>query len=467
MLMERAVDFGLNLFVCFLTQCFCATASGITRSPISYHCAYLLNLIIMFFEIALVYLIRVYFGSEGIRENEFMQKWVCSMGVCEIIFVYKIVAAIITYHLCIILTVHICGLNRSGFALAVYDSYWGMKTGFKAILVGFYVFFVPEYFFVKLSWIIFLYAGIFVLVTCFATVIFAYGTVKFSVHITRKGTLSFDIDQQTRAEHTNDDEVDDVNDCDNEEDGPVNNESVTIVETEQQVSVTEIIQEKETRRFNYFFSFFAILSVMLFVYILTIIYWIVTMFENYSNCHINTIVLISYALCLFLGMIVSALPSVQERQPDVNGFVFLVVGGICSYFLWNVAVMDDPLNCTQTVYIGEGLHVFTIISFLVFFSVYCIFISIQQERKPSAMLSSCEIFHYMLSGCFCYICVLITDWSIPIVFEDTILQETVVSVPLFFHSFAIVLLVSLFIYSLIYPICCNVSNIQNKQEIDV
>lgn len=492
--MEYIVETGKVLLLFCITQFFCTDHSK-PSSPIATALANIFNIIILLVEVAIIYVLRVYFGEEGLQENKWMNQWICTSGICEIVFVYKIVGAIVSYHVTMAFLIHIAAI-RTGLPISIYNSYWSMKCTYQILLLSLFFFVIPETIFTHLYWVYFVIIALFLIFICFSTLFFAYGSVQLSAIFTNylpidpipedpllpgkteylSPTTMFQSDQVLSSPITRD--VTSANngklnqrrtaeDIMTEYDDHIISNDTTIDKSVQQfisgtnipISMTSVPPPNEydiglrTSHGNYYAVMFYIMTLVLIIYSVMIIIWLVQMVEEYSNCHINAVVLFCYGLCIFLSLITVITPQVKIKVPYVDVFIFSVILGISSYFLWNVAVLDDPMNCTKTVYVGEGIHIFTIVSFLVFFVTFSIFSNINQTNNPSEKISKSKVFHLSLAGCFCYLSFIIIDWGIPVEYEDVILQEKLVIIPLIFHSVSIVLIFALFALSVLSPLC--------------
>lgn len=490
--MEYVVETGKVLLLFCITQFFCTDHSK-PSSPIATAFANIFNLVILLIEIVIIYVLRVYFGEEGIQENKWMNQWICTSGICEIVFVYKIVGAIVTYHITIAFLIHIAAI-RTGLPISIYNSYWGMKCTYQILLLSIFFFFIPETIFTHLYWVYFVIIALFLVFICFSTLFFAYGSVQLSAIFTNYLPIDPLSEVSSYASDISHPPIDKTNQVPTTRDGPIANNTKLNQRRNTEDLMTEYDHSCGTDKLiaqhvipgtniptsgpsmtsipppneidigiksptgNYYAVLFYIMTLVLIIYSVIIIIWIVQMTEEYSNCHINAVVLFSYALCIFLSLITVVTPQVKIKVPYVDIFIFSVILGISSYFLWNVAVLDDPMNCTKTVYIGEGIHIFTIASFLVFFATFSIFLNINQTNNVNEKISKSKVFHLSLAGCFCYLSFIIIDWGIPVKYEDVILQEKLVIIPLIFHSISIVFIFALFALSVLSPLCFECYN---------
>ena len=110
--MEKVVDFSFTLLSCFLRQCLCSDSAQ-KISPIMNHLSYVYNLVLLYISVGCIYTIRLYFGPEGANHDNFMGGWICTGDACETIFVYKIVAAVVTYHLGVMGAITVASLKNS------------------------------------------------------------------------------------------------------------------------------------------------------------------------------------------------------------------------------------------------------------------------------------------------------------------------------------------------------------------
>ena len=409
--MEKAVDFSLTLLGCFLRQCLCGDSSQ-KISPIMNHLSYIYNLALLYISVGCIYVIRLYFGPEGANHDNFMGGWICTGDACETVFVYKIVAAVIIYHIGIIAAITVASFKNSpAFALSIFESYWPIKMGYIIMLVSFFVIIVPEALLVWFQSLFVVYAAVFLLCLCFCTVAFGYGTIDTSIALSERRAKNDSIGDGTSIPYPN-------------------------------------VK-------NYYSVVFYALTLLLFIYIICTIVWIVQVTENYSNCHINAVVMISYVSSIFLGIIFTVIHNQRTENSEMSGFVFTVIVGMSTYFIWNVVVFDDPMNCTKDIFIGERLHVYTVAVFLLFFTIYSVYLSIQPEKNWRNTVKCNVAFHYLISGCFCYLSLFIIDWSVAIDFEGKIIQETLTTLPLILHSFSVIFLFVIFCYSLFQPACAS------------
>ena len=77
------------------------------------HLSYVYNLVLLYISVGCIYTIRLYFGPEGANHDNFMGGWICTGDACETIFVYKIVAAVVTYHLGVMGAITVASLKNS------------------------------------------------------------------------------------------------------------------------------------------------------------------------------------------------------------------------------------------------------------------------------------------------------------------------------------------------------------------